>query len=45
LFDQFPKLPSGKTNKKQMMERVSEQMLNADTVSTRFVCYEEAMSE
>lgn len=45
LFDQFPKLPSGKTDKKQMMERVNEQMLNADTISTRFVCYEEAMSE
>lgn len=45
LFDRFPNLPSGKTDKKQIVNRVNEYMHNADTGLTRFVCYEDAMCE
>jgi len=43
LFDHFPKLPSGKTDKKQILNRVNQQMGEADTGLTRFLCYEAAM--
>ncbi len=45
LFDRFPRLPSGKTDKKQILNRVNQFMTNADTGLTRFVCNEEAMCE
>ncbi len=45
LFDRFPKLPNGKTDKNQIVNRVERHMSGIDTGSTRFVCYEEAMSE
>jgi acyl-coenzyme A synthetase/AMP-(fatty) acid ligase len=38
LFDRFPTLPSGKTDKKQILHRVNECMQSADTRLTRFVC-------
>jgi len=41
LFDHFPKLPSGKTDKKQILNRVNQQMRNTDRGMTRFVCHEE----
>ena len=45
LFDRFPTLPSGKTDKQEMLRRVHKQIDNANAGSTRFVCYEEAMCE
>jgi amino acid adenylation domain-containing protein len=45
LFDRFPKLPSGKTDKKQILNRVNQYMQNAEPGLTRFVCYEEAVCE
>jgi hypothetical protein len=44
LFDQFPKLPSGKTDKKEILNRVNYYMGNsANKGMTRFICYEEAV--
>jgi amino acid adenylation domain-containing protein len=37
-FDRFPTMPSGKTDKKQILHRVNECMQSADTRLTRFVC-------
>jgi amino acid adenylation domain-containing protein len=45
LFDRFPKLPSGKTDKKQILDRVNHYMHNADAGLTRFTCYEETTVE
>ncbi|PYP86885.1 MAG: peptide synthase [Blastocatellia bacterium AA13] len=45
LFDSFPKLPSGKTDKKEILNRVNRRMNTADKGVTRFVCREEAMGE
>jgi hypothetical protein len=45
LFDHFPKLPSGKTDKKQILDRVNQQMREANTGLTRFICYQAAMHE
>jgi hypothetical protein len=45
LFDRFPKLPNGKTDKKEISSRVDQRMSGADTGATRFLCYEEAMAE
>jgi amino acid adenylation domain-containing protein len=45
LFDSFPKLPSGKTDKKQILERVDQYIHKADPGLTRFICYEETMRE
>lgn len=45
LFDRFPKLPSGKTDKKEILNRVNQYLESTDTTLTRFVCYEEAMCE
>jgi amino acid adenylation domain-containing protein len=42
LFETFPKLPSGKTDKKEMLNRVNEQLKYSDTGMTRFVCRERA---
>jgi acyl-coenzyme A synthetase/AMP-(fatty) acid ligase len=39
LFDQFPKLPSGKTDKKQISSRVDRQLHSAEGGTTRFVCH------
>lgn len=38
LFDRFPTLPSGKTDKKQILHRVNECVQSADAGLTRFVC-------
>lgn len=43
LFDRFPTLPSGKTDKKQILDRVHQCMRSADSGLTRFVCSEEAL--
>lgn len=45
LFARFPQLPSGKTDKKQILNRVNQHLHKADNGLTRFVCYEEAMCE
>ena len=45
LFDSFPKLPSGKTDKKEILNRVNRQMNSADKGVTRFVCHEEVMGQ
>lgn len=45
LFDDFPKLPSGKTDKKQILQRVNCQVHRAVTGSTRFVCHQEMQPE
>ncbi|WP_437937392.1 amino acid adenylation domain-containing protein [Sorangium sp. So ce341] len=37
-FDRFPTLPSGKTDKKGILERVDQCIREADGGSTRFVC-------
>lgn len=39
LFDQFPLMPSGKTDKKQIVQRVNQQTQDAGSAATRFVCY------
>jgi acyl-coenzyme A synthetase/AMP-(fatty) acid ligase len=38
LFDRFPTLPSGKTDKKQILSRVGRCMESAEAGLTRFVC-------
>jgi amino acid adenylation domain-containing protein len=43
LFDHFPTLPSGKTDKKQILNRVNECMQSADAGLTRFVCSEKSV--
>jgi amino acid adenylation domain-containing protein len=45
LFDRFPTLPSGKTDKKQILQRVNECVNGADRTATRFVCAQEAVYE
>jgi non-ribosomal peptide synthetase component F len=45
LFDRFPTLPSGKTDKKQILNRVNQCMQSADVRLTRFVCPEEALCD
>jgi acyl-coenzyme A synthetase/AMP-(fatty) acid ligase len=45
LFERFPKLPSGKTDKKEILNRVNQHLQHAGTGLTRFVCNEEAMCE
>jgi amino acid adenylation domain-containing protein len=45
LFDRFPTLPSGKTDKKQILNRVNQCMQSADSRLTRFVCSEEALCD
>jgi amino acid adenylation domain-containing protein len=40
LFDDFPKLPSGKTDKNQILQQVTRQVHGAATGLTRFVCRE-----
>jgi amino acid adenylation domain-containing protein len=42
LFDRFPTLPSGKTDKKEILHRVNRRICDADLSSTRFVCSEGA---
>jgi amino acid adenylation domain-containing protein len=39
LFDQFPKLPSGKTDRNQITSRVNRQLDDAGAGMTRFVCH------
>jgi len=41
LFDRFPTLPSGKTDKRQILERVNRVMEASEAGLTRFVCSEE----
>ncbi|HEX2691751.1 MAG TPA: amino acid adenylation domain-containing protein [Kofleriaceae bacterium] len=40
VFDQFPTLPSGKTDKKGILQRVNQYIQSADAGTTRFVCSE-----
>jgi amino acid adenylation domain-containing protein len=42
LFEEFPKLPSGKTDKKRILNRVNDYISHPDTGLTRFVCRETA---
>jgi hypothetical protein len=44
LFDRFPQLSSGKTDKRQILDKVNQRLHDAETGATRFICYEEAMS-
>jgi amino acid adenylation domain-containing protein len=45
LFDEFPKLPSGKTDKKQILQQVNRRIHGAAQGLTRFFCYEEMSAE
>jgi hypothetical protein len=45
LFDSFPTLPSGKTDKKQILSRVNQCMQSAGSGMTRFVCPEEVLCD
>src|SRR5262249_28116833 len=45
LFDCFPKLPSGKTDKREILNRVNQNLHKADAGLTRFVCHQEVMCE
>jgi acyl-coenzyme A synthetase/AMP-(fatty) acid ligase len=38
MFDQFPSLPSGKTDKRGILQRVDEYIRDADAGTTRFIC-------
>ncbi|HWO18847.1 MAG TPA: amino acid adenylation domain-containing protein [Kofleriaceae bacterium] len=40
VFDRFPSLPSGKTDKKGILHRVDQCIRDADAGTTRFVCAE-----
>ena len=40
LFDRFPKLPSGKTDKNCIVERAKEYLRDAEAGTTRFICRE-----
>ena len=40
LFDRFPSLPSGKTDTKEILQRVNQRMHEGDAAATRFVCSE-----
>lgn len=42
VFDSFPTLPSGKTDKQGILHRINQCIQDADTGSTRFVCSEQA---
>jgi amino acid adenylation domain-containing protein len=44
LFNRFPQLSSGKTDKRQILQKVDQYLHNAGAGTTRFICYEEAMS-
>jgi amino acid adenylation domain-containing protein len=44
LFDRFPQLSSGKTDKRQILQKVNQRLSGADAGLTRFICREEAIS-
>jgi acyl-CoA synthetase (AMP-forming)/AMP-acid ligase II len=40
LFDRFPELPSGKTDKNCIVKQARERLSASEAGATRFVCYE-----
>jgi len=44
LFDRFPQLSSGKTDKRQILQKVNQYLHDADGGATRFICCEETVS-